>query len=157
MNDDDISYEICNKKFNFRVGVFIYDDENCIFEKSKSNDYYSLIGGRVKIGENTEETAIREVFEETGIKLNKPQLKLINVIENFFTFRDKKFHEVLFIYKYKLNNISAYANTNVLDKDNTKIKMIKLNELKLFNLKPDLIKEFKCSQKLKHYINNGEK
>jgi 8-oxo-dGTP pyrophosphatase MutT (NUDIX family) len=38
----------------------------------------------MNIGETLEETAVREVFEETGLKINKDQVSLLSVYESVF-------------------------------------------------------------------------
>ena len=45
---------------------------------------WSAPGGKPEKDESFEDTAVREVFEETGIKLNKKDLKLIAVTDDVF-------------------------------------------------------------------------
>lgn len=57
------------------VGVVIINPEGkALFCKRKSNHgkgLYSIPGGGVEVGEKFEECASREIYEETGIKLNR--------------------------------------------------------------------------------------
>jgi 8-oxo-dGTP diphosphatase len=55
-------------------------------------DCYALPGGFVDIGENVEEACIREVKEETSIKVDKKTLKLVGVYSN--PNRDPRAHTV---------------------------------------------------------------
>jgi len=45
-------------------------------------DYLYSVGGRIKFGETAEEAVKREVYEETGIKMEVDRLGFIN--ENYF-------------------------------------------------------------------------
>jgi mutator protein MutT len=56
-------------------GAIIFDKDNRILLQRRSdNGLWGFPGGYMEIGETVEETARREVFEETGIKLNKMEL-----------------------------------------------------------------------------------
>lgn len=59
------------------VGVFIHKDGKLLLQKRRDNGCWSDHGGCVEIGEKIEETAKRELFEETGLIANK--LELIGV------------------------------------------------------------------------------
>lgn len=45
-------------------------------------DHMYSVGGRIKFGETAEESVVREVFEETGMKMEIDRLGFIH--ENFF-------------------------------------------------------------------------
>ena len=79
-----------NFKFNFRVAGIFVNDSKILLQKCEKDNYYSLIGGRVKYGETTIEALIREIQEEIGIKVNNKETKLINVSENFFKYNGKE-------------------------------------------------------------------
>ena len=100
----DISVKIENKKFNFRVALVPYKDGKILVQNSVKDGYLSLVGGRVKLNETTIEAVKRETEEELGFELDASKLSLIKVCENFFTYNDKDFHEILFVYKFILNN-----------------------------------------------------
>lgn len=46
-------------------------DKKVLMQRRADNNCWGLIGGMMELGESTEETAKREVFEEVGIKLDK--------------------------------------------------------------------------------------
>ncbi len=54
------------------AAVLIFDEQNrLLLQHRKDNQQWGLIGGSMEIGESLEETARREVFEETGLELNE--------------------------------------------------------------------------------------
>lgn len=67
---------------NIRVGAIIMrGDEFLMVENDRDEHLYS-VGGRIKFGETAEEAVVREVFEETGVKMKVDRLGFIH--ENFF-------------------------------------------------------------------------
>lgn len=66
---------------NIRVGAIIIKDGKFLMVGNERNYLYS-VGGRIKFGETAEEAVIREVFEETGVKLEIDRLGFIH--ENYF-------------------------------------------------------------------------
>ncbi|MBP5091289.1 MAG: NUDIX domain-containing protein [Bacilli bacterium] len=56
-------------------GVLIINEKDeVLLEKRSDNGLFCLPGGAIELGENIEDGAKREVFEETGIKLDKIHL-----------------------------------------------------------------------------------
>lgn len=54
------------------AAVLIFNQNNCLLmQHRKDNQQWGLIGGSMEIGESLEETARREVLEETGLELNE--------------------------------------------------------------------------------------
>ena len=58
-------------------GVLPYKDGRVLLQKRRDNGLWADHGGCVEIGETLEETARRELFEETGLTAEK--LDLINI------------------------------------------------------------------------------
>jgi mutator protein MutT len=52
-------------------GVLIYKNGEILLQKRRDNGLWADHGGCVEIGETVEETAKRELFEETGLTANK--------------------------------------------------------------------------------------
>lgn len=147
---EDVVIKTDKQKFNFRVAVIPYNNNNqVLLQRVENEEYLSLIGGRVKLGETTANALLREVQEELGILINQKNLDLVYVCENFFKINDKDIHELLFIYKYALNSNMSYK---VIDKENVKAEWFKIEDLKNLNIKPAIIKNFNISEELQHLI-----
>ena len=147
---EDIVFNFDEGRFNFRVALVPYNDKNqVLLQKVSDVDYVSLVGGRVKICETTEEAICREVKEELGIDIKKEELELVYICENFFSAKNRNFHEILFVYKYPIISIESFK---ILDKSNDVADWHDINELKKLNIKPKIIKDFNLEQKLKRVI-----
>lgn len=147
---EDVVIKTDKQKFNFRVAVIPYNNNNqVLLQRVENEEYLSLIGGRVKLGETTANALLREVQEELGILINQKNLDLVYVCENFFKINDKDIHELLFIYKYALNSNISYK---VIDKENVKAEWFKIEDLKNLNIKPAIVKNFNISEELQHLI-----
>ena len=59
--------------------VIISDSNNILMQLRTDNKKWGLPGGSIEIGEKVEETAIREVAEETGLLIVLKDLKLFDV------------------------------------------------------------------------------
>ena len=70
----DISYKTESGKFNYRVCAIIISDGKILAMHDERSPYFYLPGGRVKMGETSEDAVIREVREELGIiaKIARP-------------------------------------------------------------------------------------
>lgn len=147
-----IKDEESNFRFNFRVAGIFINDNKILLQKCEKDDYYSLIGGRVKYGETTIEALKREIQEEIGIKINKKEAKLINVSENFFKYNGKEFHELLFIYKINDEQINQTSELKTLDKVDVINKWYDISKLNSMDVRSNIITNLIESNKLVHCI-----
>lgn len=67
---------------NIRVGAIIMKDDNFLMVENERDEHMYSVGGRIKFGETAEEAVVREVFEETGVKMEVDRLAFVH--ENFF-------------------------------------------------------------------------
>jgi len=87
------------------IGAVIISNGKILLEKRRSEPgkgKWSIPGGLVELGENIEQTVIREVREETGLEVEKPEL--IDVV-NYITVDENgkiKYHFVMVDYLVKL-------------------------------------------------------
>ncbi len=76
-------YEFSKDEYKLAVGMWIVDGENHIFltrrsmEKSYAPGKWENPAGHVRAGEDPMDAVIRELFEETGIRVEKEQIVLL--------------------------------------------------------------------------------
>ena len=68
----------------------------------KNEDFYRLLGGSLNFNETSEQGIRREIKEELNSDIEN--LKLLDVIENIFTYNGNFGHEITFLFKGKLLN-----------------------------------------------------
>ena len=90
---------------NTARGIIIDNGQLLIFKLAKANNWYSLPGGKIEFGENIEQTIVREMLEETGIKPEIGKLLLVHdmVLPNA--------HRIEFFYLIK--NSADYHNIDL--------------------------------------------
>ena len=71
-----------NNMLNVRVAGIVIKDNRVLMVKNLRSDYIYSLGGRLKFGESAREGVVREIEEETGIKMEIDRLGFIH--ENFF-------------------------------------------------------------------------
>ena len=98
----DLTLDVEEYKLNIRAAGVIIHNNKILAHKNTNSDHYALIGGRVEIGENSEDTVKREIMEETGKEVET--IGYISTIENFFEMQGKKYHEIMFIHKVEFIN-----------------------------------------------------
>ena len=67
---------------NIRVGAIIVKNGRLLMAGNHRTDYLYSVGGRIKFGETAEEAIVREVFEETGVRMKAERLACVH--ENYF-------------------------------------------------------------------------
>lgn len=67
---------------NIRVGAIIMKDGKFLMAGNPNFDYLYSVGGRIRFGETAEEAVVREVFEETGRRMEVDRLGFVS--EDFF-------------------------------------------------------------------------
>lgn len=66
------------------AGVFVFDDENnVLLQKRSDNGKWGIPGGFIEFGENVQQAARREVYEETGLHLE--ELELFGIYSDYET------------------------------------------------------------------------
>ena len=114
------------------VGAVIICDGKILLEKRKNDPgkgKWSIPGGLVELGENTEQTVIREVKEETGLKVEKPEH--IDIVDNII--RDQngeiEYHFVIIDYFVKLKGGKVKAMS-----DAEELRWVTFDEVEKYDL-----------------------
>lgn len=79
---NDLCVKLDDGILNIRVGAIIMKDDKFLMVENDRFDHLYSVGGRIKFGETAEEAVVREVFEETGVKMEVDRLGFVH--ENFF-------------------------------------------------------------------------
>lgn len=156
----DLTIDVEDYKLNIRAGLVIIHNNKILVHKNINSDHYALLGGRVKIGEDSETTAKREIKEE----LNK-EIEItgyIGTIENFFKMSGSKFHEILFIHKAEFTNEEdkkiEYTLKNNEGEDFLQYEWLDLGKIDEYPLLPQVSKTILKENKFPvHKINNDLK
>ena len=139
----DLTIDIEDYKLNIRAACIIKHNNKVLLHKTDSRNHYCLIGGRVEIGENSENTIRREIKEELGKEIDITEY--VSTIENFFKFEGSKYHEYMFVYdaEFKDEKDKLIEDTlfNIEGKDYLKYYWIDLKDIDNVDIKPKVIKD----------------
>ena len=91
------------KKLISAGGVIINQNKVLLLKREKS---WVFPKGKVKNGESLIQTAIREIFEETGIKVNDKGIEIGNTNYKYMT-NDEQFEKTVYYYLFIVNDISV--------------------------------------------------
>lgn len=123
-------------RFRFRgVGIVIKDGKVLMVHDEKRHYYYA-IGGAVKIGEKASDAAVREVYEESGLKVEIDRLILVQ--ENFFEMEDGMHHELAFYYLMKDIGKQQISSNRVLDFEDEGLEWIDIDKLPDYKIFPQI-------------------
>ena len=103
---EDICVMLDGYKFNYRVAAIIKKDGKILLHKNKKDNFYAIPGGRVKVGESSIKTLKREFIEEIGKDINVKDFT--GLVENFFEYNGKKYHEIMFLFNVEFVDNDLY-------------------------------------------------
>jgi 8-oxo-dGTP diphosphatase len=87
------------------IGVLIINGHNQILLGKRKNSHgektWAPPGGHLEFGESFEDCAIREVAEETGLKIEQPHF--VGITNSIFTDEEKHYVSIFMTAKYPLN------------------------------------------------------
>ena len=139
----DLTIDVEDYKLSVRAAGVIIHNNKILVHKNINSDHYSLIGGRVEIGEDSENTVKREIKEELGKEVEIT--RYVSTIENFFEMKGKKYHEILFIHKTEFANEEdkkiEYTLKNMEGKDYLQYEWLEMDKIEEYPLLPKTVKE----------------
>ena len=152
--DKDLTLDTPHGYLNVRVGFVVIQDDKVLLHKSPDG-FWFLPGGRIAFGEASLDAAYREVAEELQIQPN--MVELAGIIENFFHFGARDFHELMFIYRVSFDqHLTPPAN----DIGGAPIESgwMSAAELSTIDLKPTLLKErlFSFTKGVQHIMHKDK-
>lgn len=117
---------------NIRVGAIIQKNRKILMVGNERSDYLYSVGGRIKFGETAEEAILREIWEETGVKMEIDRLGFVH--ENYFygdapTNYGKLIYEISFFFYIKVpDNFSPIGESFTEDNSREYLKWVSLDE-----------------------------
>ena len=156
----DLTVVLDNKKLNIRACAVIIHENKLLVHNNINESHIALVGGRVKIGESSEQTLKREILEEMGKEIEI--LEYVSTIENFFDADDMPYHEIMFVYRadFKNEEDKKILDTihNVEGEDELRYDWIDLDKIDEYPLKPKVLKEMIVNNRFSiHEINDDRK
>ena len=139
----DITIDVGNYKLNVRTAGMIIHNNKILVHKSIKEEHYALIGGRIEIGENSEDALKRELLEELGKEVEV--IENLATIENFFEMKSQKYHEIMFLYKAEFVNEEdrkiEKPIKNIEGKNYLRYEWLDLDKIDEYPLLPRVVKE----------------
>lgn len=115
----DLTLDVGEYKLNIRAAGLVIHNNKVLVHRNINYEHYALIGGRIAINENSVNTIKREILEEMGKEVDVQEC--IAVVENFFTMKGKRYHEIMFIHKVEFvdekDKLIDYTLDNIEGKD----------------------------------------
>lgn len=144
LKEKDINVKIQDVLLNVRAVAIIVHDNKVLFQKRKQDKFWALPGGKIRVGEKSEDTIKRELKEE--LELNSFNVERCNSIsEYFFTFDNTLIHQYIFSYVVSVNNdewiLNEQSEFDGKEKnENLVFTWFDINSLENAPIKPDFLK-----------------
>ncbi len=154
----DLSLDVKDYKLNIRAGVVITHNNKILVHKNINKEHYCLPGGRVEIGESSEQTIKREMQEELAKQIEIK--RYVATIENFFIMENKKYHEIYFLYEVEFlkeedKNIN-HTMHNKEGKEYLQYEWLDLDKIEDYNILPKCLKKILKTQNLPIHLINSD-
>ena len=139
MNTHDIDFTRENKWFRLRAAAIIIEKDCVLMAGNEGVSFLYSIGGGIHHSETAEQAAIREVFEETGVKYEIERLAFIH--ENLFVmqegvFKGREGHEIAFYFLMKPRGSQEVSCKSATPDGKEFIKWIPISELPRYTAYP---------------------
>ena len=141
---------------NIRAGAIILRDGKVLMAGNERKDYLYSVGGRLKLGETAAEAVVREVLEETGVRMEVDRLGFLH--ENYF-YGDspsnfgRLIYEISFFFYMKVpENFEPACGSATEDGDRERLRWVAQDEN--VELYPAFFKtELQCpAEGVKHFV-----
>ncbi|NTF32802.1 NUDIX hydrolase [Rhizobium skierniewicense] len=98
--------------FQMRVAGIAFRDGHVLVHRATHEKFWSFPGGRAEMGEQSRETLAREMVEELGVEAKVG--RLLWVVENFFHYEGKDWHELGFYYLMELPETFPFHEEDIV-------------------------------------------
>ena len=156
----DLTLDVEDYKLTIRAAGVIIHNNKILAHRNLNKDHYCIPGGRVEIGENSEETVKREIQEELGKQIEITGY--VATIENFFEMNESKYHEIYFLHEIEFTNEEDkkinYTMHNEEGKEYLQYEWLDLDRIEEYNILPKCLKQVLKSKNFPvHVINDDSK
>lgn len=156
----DLTLDVEDYKLNIRAAGVIIHNNKILAHRNLNKGHYCIPGGRVEIGENSEETVKREIQEELGKQIEITGY--VATIENFFEMNESKYHEIYFLHEIEFTNEEDkkinYTMHNEEGKEYLQYEWLDLDRIEEYNILPKCLKQVLKSKNFPvHVINDDSK
>ena len=156
----DLTLDVEDYKLNIRAAGVIIHNNKILAHRNLNKGHYCIPGGRVEIGENSEETVKREIQEEL-----RKQIEItgyVATMENFFEMNESKYHEIYFLHEIEFTNEEDkkinYTMHNEEGKEYLQYEWLDLDRIEEYNILPKCLKQVLKSKNFPvHVINDDSK
>lgn len=137
----DLTIDLGEQMLNCRTAGIIVKDNHVLMHKNKKDPFWTLIGGRIQLGEDSAQAVEREFEEELGITAKAEQL--LWSIENFFTYKGRPYHEYSFIYLMQDVDDRLHGTEEIISPEGGEFhyEWIPLEKLEELPIKPIFLQE----------------
>ncbi len=98
--------------FNHRIAGLAFREGHVLVHRAVHEPFWTFPGGRAEIGETSEQTLKREMIEELGVEVAVE--RLLWVVENFFHYEEKDWHELGFYYRMELPESFPFHSADIV-------------------------------------------
>lgn len=125
--------------FHIRAAALILQDQMLLVAKSADDDCCYLVGGGVRINESAQDAVMREVYEETGYRLEVDRLLFLQ--ERFCKIGGQQYHEIVFFYLMKHCCLINIAESSTSDLPQETLHWLPIGDLSSTKLVPEFLRE----------------
>lgn len=151
----DITIDMNGIIFNSRACGVVINGNKILLHKAKNDDFWTLVGGRIKTGETSEEAVIREFKEELTEEVSID--RLLYTVENFFEFNKITVHEYMFVYLLNMQKSISISDNQIIETPDERLifKWFNINEISSLNIEPSFLKKelYSIPVNVTHIIN----
>ena len=126
-------------RFNPRVCAVICEDGRVLLHRRERDAFWALPGGRIEPGEFSERALAREINEELGREANP--VRLLWIVENFFTYDEVPFHEIGLYYLTRVSGIPHDAEFRGAETDLI-FRWFDVTELNGIDVRPAPVRDY---------------